>query len=152
MFNQVTGCKTFANGSDDIVYAMEQYVKQGYLHETTQLVTFNIHDICTKFSHESVIKALETFLNYIHQPEFEKTMTDNIAEGLNNETIIQLVRLVLQNQFFIYDNKLYQQTDGSASGSLLTLPLACIYLFYDQSLSFIDTLINNNKNNEIFGR
>ena len=150
MFNQVTGCKTFVNCSDDIVYTMEQYIKHGYLHETTQFVTFNINDICTKFSHESVIKALETFLNSIHQSEF-KTMTTNISEGLTNETIIKLVRLVLQNQFFIYDNKLYQQTYGGASGSLLTLPLACIYLFYGQTLSFIDTLAKN-KNKEVFGR
>ena len=143
MFNQVTGCKTFTN-SADIVYTLEQFVKDGHLHQTTQFVTFNINDICTKFSHEIMIQALENFLN-IHGSELEM-----VAKGLTTEAIIQLVRLVLQNQFFIYQNKLYQQIYGSASGSLLTIPLAFIYLFYGQSPLLINTLIKDK--NEIFGR
>ena len=143
MFNQITGCKTFAN-SDDIVHTLEQYDKHGCLHETTHFVTFNINDISTQFSHEMALQALEKFLT-IHGSELQKTV-----EGLTNETIIQLVRLVLQNQYFIYENKLYQQIHGSASGSLLTIPLACIYLFYGQSSLSIHTLIRNK--NELFGR
>jgi uncharacterized membrane protein len=68
------------------------------------------------------------------------------------EAIIQLIRLVLQNQFFIYENKLYQQIHGSASGSLVTIPLACIYLFYGQSLSSSLTHCLINNKNELFGR
>ncbi|CAF2717588.1 unnamed protein product [Rotaria sp. Silwood2] len=143
IFNQIASCKTFAN-SDDIVYTLEQYVKHGYLHETTHFVAFNINDICTKFSHEKAIKALENFLN-MHSSELQK-----ITEGLTNKTIFELVRLVLQNQYFIYENKLYQQIHGGASGSLLTIPLACIYLFYGQSSILIHTLINNK--NGLFGR
>ena len=143
MFNQITHCKTFSNG-DDIVHALGEHVKQGHLHATTHFVTFNINDICTKFSHETVIKALETFLN-IYGSEF-----GTVAEGLTNEIIIQLVRLVLQNQFFIYENNLYQQIYGGASGSLLTIPLACIYLFFGQSSLLTHRLTNNT--NELFGR
>ncbi|CAF3704716.1 unnamed protein product [Rotaria sp. Silwood1] len=103
-----------------------------------------MNDICTKFSHEKVINALENFFN-LHQSEIQETCV-----GLTKEIIIELVRLVLQNQYFIYEKKLYQQIHGSASGSLLTIPLACIYLFYGQSTSLIHTLINNKK--ELFAR
>ncbi len=146
MFDQMTHCQTFSN-SDDLVYSLEQYVQQGYLRETTSFITFNINNICTKFSHPEVIDTLEKFL-HIYASKF-----GTVAEGLTNETILQLVRLVLQNQFFIYDNKLYQQMYGSPSGSLLTIPLACIFVFYGQSSfpsSFIHTSINNK--NELFGR
>jgi hypothetical protein len=65
MFTQITSCKTFSNG-DDIVHAPEQH---GHIHGTTHFVTFNINDICTTFSHEELIKALEKFFN-IHGSEF----------------------------------------------------------------------------------
>jgi hypothetical protein len=148
MFNQVIGCKTFSNG-DDLVYALEKHVKHGHhLHKNTQFVTFNINDICTKFSHEIVIQALENFL-HIHESELHLIMTE---KDVTIEAIIQLIRLVLQNQFFIYENKLYQQIHGSASGSLVTIPLACIYLFYGQSLSSSLTHCLINNKNELFGR
>ena len=148
MFNQVTGCKTFSN-SDDLVYTLEQHIKHGYsLEQNTEFITFNIHEICTKFSHELAIQALEKFLQF-HASELHLIMTEKV---LTIKTIIELTRLVLQNQFFIYENKLYQQIHGSASGSLLTVPLAFIYFFYGQSsiLSLIHCFINNP--NELFGR
>ncbi|CAF3021136.1 unnamed protein product [Rotaria socialis] len=143
MFNQITGCRKFSSG-DDIVYTLEQYVKDGYLLRTTQFGTFNINEITLKFSHEMAIKALETFLGLYG------SQLQTISEGLTNETILQLVRLVLRNQFFIYENKLYQQVYGSASGSLMTIPLVCIYLFFGQSSSLVQTLMNKKK--EVFGR
>src|SRR5690348_2049195 len=112
MFNHITGCKTYLNEANDIIYDLEQYVKNGYLQETTLFVTFNINNICTTFSHEMAINALEKFPR-IHRSKLQ-TIIDN--EGLSNETIIQLVRLLLQNQFFIYDNKLYRQIYGGPSG------------------------------------
>ena len=139
----MNGCRTFCNG-DGIVYSLKQSARQGYLCETTNFVTFNINYICTRFSHEDVIKALEHFLGVY------ATEHDTVAEGMTNEAIIALVRLVLLNQFFIYENKLYRQVHGGASGSLLTIPLVCIYLFYDQSSSLVHTLINDK--NEVFGR
>jgi len=145
IFNQTFGCKTFSNGAD-AVHALEQYAKDGHLRSTSLLATFNINDFCTQFPHEENINALEDFLNRygIQQPQ------DEIDESLTNETIIKLVRLVLTNQFFVYENKLYQQIKGGASGSLLTIPLAFIYMFHCQS-TLMTTLINN-KDNELFGR
>ncbi|CAF1322746.1 unnamed protein product [Adineta steineri] len=144
IFNRVYGCKTFFNGAD-AVHALEQYVKNGHLQSITFLATFNINNICTRFPHDETIKALENILN-IHGSQLQ----DEVGECLSNVVILQLIHLVLDNQFFVYQNKLYQQIKGSASGSLLTIPLACIYMFHCQS-TFEMALINN-KNNELFGR
>ncbi|CAF5128779.1 unnamed protein product, partial [Rotaria sp. Silwood1] len=54
------------------------------------------------------------------------------------------VGLVLDEQYFIYSYKLYQQTAGSASGSSLTIPLVYIYLFYWQP-DLLEDLINKNE-------
>jgi hypothetical protein len=58
-------------------------------------------------------------------------------------TIIQLVRLVLDQQYFIYSYKLYRENGGGASGSSLTIPVVYICIFYWQQ-----NLMNDN-NNEI---
>ncbi|CAF2717648.1 unnamed protein product [Rotaria sp. Silwood2] len=143
MLNEITGCKKLAN-SDQVAYMLEQYAKADYLQETTYFVTFNFHDVCTKFSHHKALQALEKFLE-THRPQLQE-----IAKHLSNKTILQLVRLVLETQYFIYDKKLYQQIHGSSSGSLLTILLAFTYLLYGQSTSLINTILNNKT--EIFAR
>ena len=144
IFNRAYGCKTFSNGAD-AVHALEQYVKDGHLRSTTLFATFNVNDVCTRYPHEETINALKDFLNSCGTEQ-----QDEFGDNLTNEIIIQLVRLVLDNQFFVYQNKLYQQIKGSASGSLLTIPLACIYLLHCQPT--LMTALANNKNDQLFGR
>jgi hypothetical protein len=119
------------------------YAQNGYLQPTTLFATFKIDDVCTIFPHEQTIEALTYFLN-VHTSSDEK-----IRHGLTVDTIVRLVRLVLENQFFIYNNKLYRQTAGGASGSPSTMPLAYIYMFYRYQ-PLLTALLNNK--NEIFGR
>jgi hypothetical protein len=140
IINEVTGCTTFASGAD-AVHALERYTKSGHLRPTTLFATFNVHHVCTMFPHDRIIGALERFLD-AHGSE-------QLTDGLTHATIIRLVRLVLQNQFFVYQNQLYQQTMGGGSGSRLTLPLACIYMF-DCRPKLMAALSNNK--NELFGR
>ncbi len=89
------------------------------------------------FSHQQVINALERFLNHYVLP-------DHYIQGMTIDIILQLVRLVLDNQYFVYNYKLYKQTEGGASDSLLTIPLVYIYLFYWQH-DLLGDLINNNE-------
>ncbi|CAF1425737.1 unnamed protein product [Rotaria sordida] len=65
-------------------------------------------------------------------------------QGIKIATILQLVRLVLDEQYFIYNYNFYRQTTGSASGSSLTIPLVYIYLFYWQP-DLLEDLINKNE-------
>ena len=63
-------------------------------------------------------------------------------------TIIQLVQLILQHQYFLYENKLYQQLAGGPLSLPLTKTLVNIYLWYCQ-LDLVSMLSNKK---ELFGR
>jgi hypothetical protein len=141
IINPMTGCKIYSNGAA-IVQDFELYSRNHYLQPTTLFVTFNINEFCIKFQHEIMIKALEHFLSIYG--------TKENMNGLTIKTIVQLVCLVLRNQFFIYQNKLYQQTMGGASGPPLTIPLACIYMCYFQP-ALMTVLVDQNQN-RLFGR
>lgn len=143
IFDRVTHCQKFSQTAE-AVQALELYAEQNLLHPTTLFVTFTLDDICTVFPHRETLQSLEHFLNTyaLADEEFRR-------QGVAIETILRLVRLVLQNQYFVYSNGLYRQTAGGASGSPLTVPLAYIYLYYWQPI-LINSLIDNTQ--EIFGR
>lgn len=143
MFDRVTHCQKFTQAAD-VVQALELYAERNLLHPTTLFVTFTIDDICTVFPHRETFEALEHFLHIyaLSDEEFQR-------QGMTIETILRLVRLVLENQYFVYNNELYQQIAGGASGSPLTLPLAYIYLCHWKP-TLITTLIKNTQ--DIFGR
>ena len=122
MFDRVTHCQKFSQGAD-LVQALELYAQRGLLLSTTLLVTFTLDDVSTVFPHRETLQALEHFLNTYASSDEEFQQ-----QGMTIETILRLTRLVLENQFFVYNNKLYRQTAGGASGSPLTMPLAYIYL------------------------
>ncbi|CAF1494537.1 unnamed protein product [Adineta steineri] len=124
LFNDSTHCKKF-HKAVNVIHEMEFYQKNGQLQPTTLFATFNIDNLCLMFSHEQVIIALERFLNHC-------LLSDYHIQGMTIDTILQLVRLVLDNQYFVYNYKFYKQTQGGASGSLLTIPFVHIYLFYWQ--------------------
>ncbi|CAF2935437.1 unnamed protein product [Rotaria sp. Silwood2] len=142
IFTQATGCRIFTNGAD-LVQTFELYSRNNALQSTTLFVTFNIHELCTKFSHDIMFKALEHLLLTYG--------TEETMDGLTIETILQLVRLVLGNQFFVYQNRLYQQTIGNGSGCPLTIPLTYIYLCYCQP-AWMSVLMAQKQQNELFGR
>ncbi|CAF1342751.1 unnamed protein product [Rotaria sordida] len=136
LFNDATYCKKF-HKAYNVIHAMEFYQKNGHLRPTTLFASFNINDLCLNFSHQQVMDALEHFLNsYIS--------SDHSIQGMTITTILQLVRLVLHEQYFLYNYKLYRQIAGCASGSLLTIPLVYIYLFYWQQ-NLLEDLINKNE-------
>ena len=139
IYDEAAKSITFFKGVDAID-AIELYAQRGHLRSDTLFVTLRIHNLCTIFPHEQTIQALEQFLN-IYLPERE-------IQGMSIETIIQLARLVLENQLFLYNNSSYQQIKGCGSRSPLTRLLADIYMFYWQH-DLVTSLMDKN---EIFGR
>ena len=136
LFNDTTHCKQF-HKAVNVIHTMECYEKTGQLQPATLFASFNIDNLCLMFSHQQVINALQRFLNHY-------TLSKDHIQDMSTDTILQLVRLVLDNQYFVYNYKLYKQTQGGASGSLLTIPLVYIYLFYWQQ-DLLGDLINNNE-------
>jgi hypothetical protein len=132
---------TFTNGID-VVQALEKFTKEGFLKHITQFVTLEIKDFDIIFSHEQIIETLTCFL-HDYMPHQSRT-----TSYLSHKTIIILVRLVLKMQYFMYDNKLYQQTKGGNSDSSLIQLLVNIYLFYWQQ----DLMQFLRRKKELFGR
>ena len=140
LYEQTSRSISFMTGMDAI-QAFEEYAEQGFLQSTTLFVTVQIHDIYVIFSHDFMIEALEHFLRN-HAPNKQ-------IQGISTSTIIQLVQLILQTQYLLHENKLYQQIAGSPLNTRLTQTLANIYLFYWHR-DLVSILKNNKK--EIFGR
>jgi hypothetical protein len=129
----------FFKGSDAI-QALQTYKKQGFLRSTTSFAVLHVNNILTLFSHEQAIQILERFL-YDNIPSKE-------IQGISISTMIQLARFLLDNQWFIYQKKLYRQIHGGGSGSPFMLLLVNIILF-DWQKEFVTYL---QEKNEIFGR
>ncbi|CAF4389373.1 unnamed protein product [Rotaria magnacalcarata] len=100
---------------------------------------------CRRFQNGSidVIHAMEKYAQMGH------LKPDETIDGLTIDIILQLVHLVLQNQFCVYNNGLYQQIHGGASGLPLTMLLTYVNLFYGQHSELMKTI---EEKNEFFGR
>jgi hypothetical protein len=68
--------------------------------------------------------------------------------NLSIDTILQLARLVLDTNYFAYDNEYYRQIKGGAMGSPFTMTLANVYM-----LEWEQPLIELQRNQgELYGR
>ncbi|CAF1485182.1 unnamed protein product [Adineta ricciae] len=129
--NFSTGYKT--------IRAFEQYHQQGLLKSTTSFVKMSVVDLFTTLSHSTLLNAFEQFLLQ-HQIQH--------IRGISIATIIQLVQLVLHNQYCVYENDLYEVTLGGSKRSKFIVNLIDIYL--DILLkAFAEKLFEKK---EIFGR
>ncbi|CAM4977967.1 unnamed protein product [Rotaria socialis] len=141
IFDRATNCRRFQNGSIDVIHAMEKYAQMGHLKPGTFFVTFNMDDLTTSFLHDQTMSTLKRLL--------VEQLQDKTIDGLTIDIILQLVHLVLKNQFCVYNNDLYQQIRGGASGLPLTMLLTYVNLFYGQHSELMKTI---KEKNEFFGR
>ena len=139
IYDEAARSTTFFQASD-AVHAVELYAEKHLLKPTTLFATFHVNDLCTLLPHEETIEVLERFLK-------ENTSKGHI-QGLSIHTIIELVRLVLKNQVFLFRKRVYKQIKGAIANSPLTHLLANIYMFYWQA----DLVRVLNEKNEVFGR
>ena len=121
LYSYVTYSTTLEKGID-VVDAIEGYRGKGFLQPNTIFATVYIHDLSTIIPHEQMIQTLDRFLDKFLAEQQH-------VEGIHPSTIIYLARLTLENQYLLYDNKLYQQIRGDIRNSSLTTLLANIYVF-----------------------
>jgi hypothetical protein len=139
IYDEVARSTTFFQVSD-AVHAAELYADKHLLKPTRLFATFHVNDLCTLLPHEKTVDMLERFLN-------ENTSNGHI-QGLSIHTIIELVRLVLKNQVFLFRKRLYKQIKGGTANFPLTTLLANIYMYYWQA-DLVQSLVEKN---EVFGR
>ena len=82
----------------DLLDKLQRYIAAGYLTASTLFVTFDIIDLYTMLPQEEALAILAEFL---HEHGCEK------VEKISIDTIVQLARLVLQENVFVYDKKYY---------------------------------------------
>ena len=56
------------------------------------------------------------------------------SDKLNRKDLHELLKLVMTQSSFIFDNKLYKKIDGVAMGSLLGPTLANAFLYHDEKI------------------
>ena len=119
IFDDVAQQTTFIN-SIDLVRQLEKYHRDGRLSPTTQLVTFDVTDLYTMIPRNGALAALGRFL--------VRVSNKGKIGNLSIDTILKLARLVLDTNYFVYDDKYYRQIKGGAMGSPFTMTLANIYV------------------------
>ncbi|CAF1154105.1 unnamed protein product [Rotaria magnacalcarata] len=139
IFNHVAR-KTIYNNSIDPVKQLETYQKQGYLLTSTQFITIDVKNLYTMIPQAGALDALHRFCM--------KHATELKFGNLTVNTIIRLVCLVLDTNYFVFNNKYYKQIRGGAMGSPLTMTLANIYMYeWEQSL-----IQHQQARHELYGR
>ncbi|CAF2890491.1 unnamed protein product [Rotaria sp. Silwood2] len=131
---------TTCNRGTDVIHVVEEYARKGRLQANTLFATLRIDNLSTLISHEKILEKLQHFLHTY--------LFDGKMEGITVPTILDLLQLVLENQYLLYEKKIYQQTQGCGDNSPLTMLIVNIYLYYWQQ--DLMTILNNKK--EIFAR
>ena len=139
IYTRVALENTFFKGAD-AVQALRACMIKSHLRSTTVFARLHVNHILTIFSHAQAIQVVERFL-HDHVPTKD-------VQGMSLATIIQLIRVVLANQWFIFNYKLYQQVRGGGSGLPLMSLLVNIILF-DWQTEFVQYLQDKN---EVIGR
>ncbi|KAM5171926.1 LOW QUALITY PROTEIN: DNA-directed RNA polymerase III subunit RPC2 [Mantella aurantiaca] len=81
------------------------------------LVGIDVESLYTSIPHETGIGAIKEWLELRH-----------LINGPENEFIIQLLELVLLNNYFMFDGQFFKQIRGVAMGASCAPVFACLYL------------------------
>jgi len=139
IFLQVARHTTFIN-SIDVIRQLETYVTNDYLKSTTKFITCDVTDLYTMIPRQGALEALARFC-------LQNSKQGKIGT-LTIDSIMKMARLILDNNYFAYNNKYYKQIRGGAMGSAFTQVLANIYMLeWEQDLIQYQTT-----HNEIYGR
>ncbi|CAF1200198.1 unnamed protein product [Rotaria sp. Silwood1] len=122
-----------------LIEGLHKYKEKGLLKSSTLFCTFDIHNLYTMLPQEESIRILGEFLE-IHG--YTK------VKAIDIDTIKQLASIVLQENAFVYDKKIYKQTTGGAMGSSFTLTLANIFMWKWQK----EFVRQQDITNEFYGR
>ena len=139
LYLKVARKTTYISGID-VIRQLEQYRKQGRLTKDTQFIIFDVTDLFTMIPRDGALEALARFLS--------RTLKNGRIGNISIDTILRLARLVLDNNYFVYNQRYYRQIRGGAMGSPFTMVLANICMFeWEQSL-----IEHQQNHGEIYGR
>ncbi|CAF3713387.1 unnamed protein product [Rotaria socialis] len=138
LFDRYVRSTTIVDGVD-LFHRLDVYIKNGYFKSSTLFVTFDITNLYTMLPQEESLEILAEFLREHGCQQID---------GVSIETIIELARLVLKENVFVYDGKFYRQIIGGAMGSPFTLTLANIFMWKWER----QTILSKLPSHELYGR
>ena len=139
IFLKVARQTTFINGID-VVRKLETYVADGHFKTTTKFITADVTDLYTMIPRQGALDALARFC-------IKHALGGKIGT-LAVDHIMRIARLILDTNYFAYNDKYYRQVRGGAMGSAFTQVLANIYMLeWEQEL-----IAYQLAKNEIYGR
>ncbi|CAF4149886.1 unnamed protein product, partial [Adineta steineri] len=112
--------KTTIIDGAQLISAMNTYANKGLMKPSTLFCTFDIRNLYTMLPQE---EALNILVEFLHMHGYRK------VKGISLDSIRKLAAIVLKENVFVYDNKIYQQITGGAMGSSFTLTLANIFMW-----------------------
>ena len=98
-------------------------MKKDLFKSTTLFCTFDIRNLYTMLPQN---ESLNILMNFLYLYDYQK------VKGINLDTIRKLASIVIKDNVFVFNNKIYQQTIGGAMGSSFTLTLANIFMWHWQ--------------------
>jgi hypothetical protein len=87
-------------------------------------------------------ESLQILSEFLHEHDYE------IINGISIDTIVELARIVLETNAFVYNNQFYRQIIGGAMGSAFTLTLANIFMWKWEK----QTILSGLPSHELYGR
>ena len=118
---------------DDIDFL--KYVPKIVPHNTL-LVSFDIVSLYTNISHDLGIKAINSWLT--KYPEL-------IHERFSKEFILESIKIILENNNFYFNDKMYTQVRGTAMGTKFAPTYATLVLAYLEEKLYVQTEIKYGK-------
>ena len=91
------------------------------IDENALLVSFDVVSLYTSIPHELGLAAIEYWIN---------NLTESITRPFSKEFIMESITIVLKENTFHFDNKLYQQIQGTAMGTKMAPTYATFVLGY----------------------
>ena len=88
----------------------------GSFPENAILVTADVVGLYHSISHEAGLQALE------------ETLENRNHKQISTDKLFNMAQLVLKNNFFEFNNDVFQQIFGSAFGTKFAPPYACIFM------------------------
>ncbi|CAF1388560.1 unnamed protein product [Rotaria magnacalcarata] len=112
----------------DLIRNLEQYVSDGHLKWNTLFIIFDVKNLYTMIPRHYGLEVFRRFL--------ERHLKRSKIGTLSIDDLMKMASIVLDNNYFIYQGKYYQQIRGGAMGSAFTQTFANIYMFgWEQELS-----------------
>ncbi|CAF1530610.1 unnamed protein product, partial [Rotaria sordida] len=119
IFDEKCASTTIIDGAS-LIKELLKYIKKGLVKPTTLFCTFDIRNLYTMLPQDEALDILVEFLQFYGYTK---------VKGINLETIRELAAIVLKENVFVYDKKIYKQVLGGAMGSSFTLTLANIFMW-----------------------